>query len=146
MPHVSYESAVDAPVETAWNLIVEKSEHPERFYPGIRSVTILERTDKGFIRRIMTEGGEERTERFVVDETHLQATATLIDHPVYSGTAVCRISLLEAGPLLHCDLNWSPIAGVEPAGSSDLRQEVLNGLKSVVDRAEGRSPAWLATG
>ena len=32
MPHVSYESAVNAPLETAWKLIVEKTEHPERFF------------------------------------------------------------------------------------------------------------------
>lgn len=146
MPHVSYESAVNAPAETAWKVIVEKTEHPERFYPGIQSVKILERTDGGFVRRLTTEDGDVRTERFVLDKEHLQVTATLIDHPVYSGTVVCQVSVLDEGPLLRCDLNWSPNAGVEPADSSELGRLVLNGLKSMVDWAEGRCPKWLATG
>ena len=144
MPHVSYESGVNAPAETAWNMIVEKTEHPERFYPGIRDVKILERSAGGIVRCVKTQDGDVRTERLVLDEEHLQVTATLIDHPVYSGTTVCQVSVLDEGPLLRCNVNWSPIAGVEPPDPPDVGSEVLSGLKSVVDRAEGRCPKWLA--
>ena len=136
MPHVSYESAIKAPMDLVWELLHEKAEHPERFYPGLREAKILERHGDGFLRQVTTEVGEVRTERLVSDRRNMQITATLVDHPVYSGTSSCQVSPMAEGPLLRCDLDWSPNSGNEPTGADDLGEVVLAGLRSMIERAE----------
>ena len=136
MPYVTYESQIRAPTELVWALLCEKAEHPERFYPGLREVEILERRDDGVLRQVTTDDGEVRRERLVTDEERMRISATLFDHPVYSGTAVCQLSLPSDGPLLRCELSWIPHSGAEPESASQLDAMVLAGLKSVIARAE----------
>lgn len=140
MPKTACSVSVNAPVETVWNLLIDKIRHPERYVPGVTRVTILEASDAGVLRE-MTAGGLKVTERITQDAERREVVFTLVDHPVYMGQVVNRIAVGRDGrPVLEYVMNWMPRACIEAPQGADLAAAVRGTVLHLKELAERTAP------
>jgi hypothetical protein len=113
MLHAEVSSAVQASLETVWNLFVDKIENPGRYIKAVTGSTIVARYDDGVLREMHTDKMTIR-ERITVDERERKVTFTLVDHPLFTGETTNQIIPAPRGaaatePLtVRFVLRWEP--------------------------------------
>jgi len=140
---ITYSTNVRARLETVWNLMVDRIEHPPT--PGVKEVRVTERGD-GYLVREVRARWLMIQERVLVDRGKHEITFKMEEHPLFSGSAVLRVvALARQSPVapvqLTMEVNWIPkneeaeqtILSTMP---SEIQQEVL-GIKEAAETIDG---------
>lgn len=136
MPKASHSVKVAAPVETIWQLLLEKIENPGRFIQGVSGVEIVER-QAGYLVRRMKVGGLEVVERITAYEKSHEVDFVLLEHPLYAGQVVNRIEPpLRPGlsATLTFALDWRRKDG--RPDEMDLQPQIVASVEATRDKAE----------
>lgn len=139
MPHVKYSLPVEAELQTIWNVLLDKVEHPERYMQYVESVRFLEDKEDYAIREIKTEDMSLQ-EKITINESLGEVVFELLDHPLFDGTVTHNVSPLEP-PVLTITMNWQPKneegIAVEKAAMNDITmgiEEAVKFLKATAER------------
>jgi len=144
MRQISFSANVLAPVETLWELLLKRVEHPNEYLPGIEEVRIVERQGDMLVREVSGRGLFIK-ERVTIDKGKREIRYLLLEHPLFSGTVTHRlVPLSRQSPVAPVQLtmvaNWVP-RNDEAEGlivkrmSAAIQQEIL----SIKEEAEERS-------
>jgi acetylaranotin biosynthesis cluster protein L len=92
MPYGSYSTPVSAPRDVIWEHFLEKARRPHKYIPyEVLDFKIHEEFPNGMLREIRT-AEMHMIERVVFDKEAGTATFTLVDHPLYEGALINRVS------------------------------------------------------
>lgn len=135
MRKITYSTNIRARLETVWNLMVDRIEHPS--LPGVKEVRVTERGE-GYLVREVRARWLMIQERVIVDQGKHEITFKMEEHPLFNGSVVMRVvALSRQSPVapvqLTMEVNWIPkqeeaertILETMP---SEIQQEVL-GIK-----------------
>ena len=139
MPKTSHSARVAAPVETIWQLLLEKIEHPGRFIPSVSEVEMIER-EPGYVVRRMKVGSMQVVERITAYEKSHEIDFLLLEHPLYAGQVVNRIEPpLRPGlsATLTIALDWRRKDGRPDA--LDLGPQIAAAVQATKEEAESRA-------
>lgn len=133
MRETMFSTPVHARLETVWNILLDKAEHPDRFIPGVEQVSISDRFEGGFIRQMKTQG-MEITERIIIDAEGGEIRFELLEHPLFSGFIVNRVVPTSrqspvAPQTLTFQVEWIP--KTDEADRS-LREEMTSAVQQAV--------------
>ncbi len=141
MPHATFTSTINAPVETVWALLLDKVEHPERYIPAITGSEILGRYHDGVLREMKTEKMKIK-ERISLDEQAREIRFTLVDHPFFTGQTINRLlpplADFPNDPVtLTFALDWQPSnAQASAITQTELDQTLKHAVLETKSRAE----------
>jgi len=116
MPQFRHHIPVKAPLETVWELLLDKVEHPQRYIESVLEYTILDRSKDWVLREMKLPGQATLRELVVLDERDHVITFTLIDHPCFEGEVTNRVSPSpeqEGLAELEFAMDWRLRAGAE---------------------------------
>jgi SnoaL-like protein/acetylaranotin biosynthesis cluster protein L len=111
MPFATRSVMVNAPIESIWNALKDKAEHPEKYIPyKVEELKIHETFPNGLLREIKT-AEMHMTERVNLDKANNTVTFTVENHPLYTGVMVNKIVPPEdpgALPILTFTMDLEP--------------------------------------
>ncbi|BCS54202.1 AtaL-like protein [Geobacter sp. SVR] len=81
----SLKTVVHAQLDTVWNLLLDRIEHPQLYDSRVNESRVLERFPDGVIREMRMDGLLIR-ERITVEDEHWTIHSELLEHPDYVGT------------------------------------------------------------
>src|SRR3954447_11182307 len=90
MREIIFSTPIHACLDTVWNILLDKIEHPEKYIPGVSGTKILERYTDGFLREIDANGLVLR-ERVTIDREAGEITFDVVEHPLFSGRMINRV-------------------------------------------------------
>lgn len=112
MPRAVESVVVKAPLDTVWELLIDKAENPQRYLEGILDFRILGRGEGWILREMELAGAQWLRERVELDLENRRMTFRLEDHPVFEGTVVNRVSPHAPGAVtLTFEMDWVPKEG-----------------------------------
>lgn len=97
MIHVECAVPVHASRATAWRLLRDKVEAPQRFLPRVVACELIERREDEVVRRVTFDDGNAVTERVVLAPER-EVIFQFMDHPKFLGEL--RNLLFETGEVL----------------------------------------------
>jgi hypothetical protein len=108
VPTATFSSPIDAPADTVWRLLLDKIEHPQRYFPNVTESEILARDERGVERRMVMDG-DEIVEFITMEPKQHEIVWTLMEHPHYEGRVINRLDI-DPGhpPVLTIALVWTP--------------------------------------
>ncbi|MBJ6724977.1 AtaL-like protein [Geomesophilobacter sediminis] len=112
MRKLSFTTEVYASFETMWDLLLRKVEEPQAFLPDVIRARVLQQYPDGVLREVRTDGMLVK-EKVVLDRAHGEVHFFMVEHPLFSGRVVHRISATSthnpAAPLLlTIEMHWNP--------------------------------------
>lgn len=112
MPRAVESVVVKAPMDTVWELLIDKAENPQRYLEGILDFRILGRGEGWILREMELTGAQWLRERVDLDPAEGRMTFRLEDHPAFEGTVVNRVSPHSPGAVtLTFEMDWVPKQG-----------------------------------
>lgn len=120
MIHVEFAVPIHASRSSAWQLLRDKVETPQRFVSQVAACEVVERREDEVVRRVTFDDGIAVTERvFILPEEEL--VYRFVDHPKFEGEI--RNLLFQSGGSLWLSIYFQGRArdGVE-LGAGDLEQ------------------------
>jgi hypothetical protein len=140
MAQATFSAVVEAPVETLWDLLIEKVEDPGRFIAGVEEVAILDRSDNGVLREMRVADSVTR-EWIRTDPERREVTFTLVDDPDYEGTVVNRVTMAAANllPTLTFAMDWVPLDPSMPDDAEAAGRMIRNAVLMTKALAEQRA-------
>ena len=96
MPHLAQTAKVNAPLAIAWEQLVSKIHHPERFWPVKPSVEILEddAANRRVVRKMKLDTGKleiTTIEEITWDEASHFIDFKILEHPSHTGNVINKI-------------------------------------------------------
>ncbi len=136
MPKIEYFVPVDASLQTIWNVLLDRIEHPERYMLGVDSFEFLESTEDYAVRQILIKGFPLK-ERITIDERMGEVRYELMDHPLFQGDVFNAIippaqDDLKAKPVVQFRMNWQPLNEEAQAAEVEGREMLEASLKQAV--------------
>lgn len=141
MPTATFSAPINAPVETVWEILLDKIEHPEHYAPGICGVRLHNRADGALDREMTRCDGRALKERIKADATDHRITFALEAHPMYDGTFTSRIDGADGDVSLHYELSWMPHSGREADVACDWESSLASAVLQTKLLAEARIAA-----
>lgn len=144
MPKLEYFVPVNASLQTIWDVLLDRIEHPERYMQGIDSFEFVESTEDYAVREILIQGFPLR-ERITIDERLGQVRYALEDHPLFQGDVYNAlippaIDDPKALPVVQFRMDWQPLnseaQSVEAEGAPLLAASLKDAVHYVRDLAE----------
>ncbi|WP_226889422.1 nuclear transport factor 2 family protein [Nostoc sp. MG11] len=134
--YATFSSSVNASFATAWNVLLDKIENPERYNPEARDYKILEKCSNSILRE-MKALNMTVTEKIVWDEKTGEVRHTLVNNPLFIGQAtntVVRPANPNELPVITFTLDWEPYneearkiaQTIQPKIAQAIQQAVLN--------------------
>lgn len=134
---------VNAPSEIVWELLVDKSEHPDRYVAGVEGLEILERYPDGFLRTFTKP--MHIKEKISINEQKREVIFTLVDPQVFSGYFFNRIHTPEDTSTSHINLEYGfavePVDPNVPLDEFKLPAMFFDTLMHTKQMAEEKSKA-----
>lgn len=141
MRKITFSSEVHASLETIWKLLIEKTEQPQTYLPGVVQSRTLQHYGHGLLRELRGPGILIR-EKVVIDKPHGEVNYFLLEHPLFSGRVTNRVvpSSVQspvAPQMLTIEVDWVPKDDraerlIREAIPEQIQREVL----SLKERAE----------
>ena len=141
MRKISFSCEVHAPIDTVWKLLIEKTEQPQTYLPGVVQSRTLQHYGNGLLREIRGDGLLIK-EKVVIDRSHGEVHYFLLEHPLFSGRVINRVvpSSVQspvAPQTLTIEVEWIPKneqaeSLIQAAIPEQIQREVL----SLKERAE----------
>ncbi len=92
MPYSRHLVPVRAPLETVWELLLDKVEHPHRYIESVLDFAILGQGEDWTLREMTLPGCATLREFIRVDATAHTLVHTLVDHPCFEGEVINRVT------------------------------------------------------
>jgi hypothetical protein len=135
---------VDASLQTIWNVLLDRIEHPDRYLAGVESFSFPESEEDYAIREVVIQGAPLR-ERITIDERQGEVRYQLLDHPLFVGDVYN--SLIppaeddpKAKPVVQFRMDWQPLnaeaEAVEIEARDVLEESLQQAIQYVRDLAE----------
>lgn len=146
MIHVEFAVPIHASRASAWRLLRDKVETPQRFVAQVAACEVMERHEDELVRRVTFDDGVAVTERvFLLPEEEL--VYRFVDHPKFEGEI--RNLLFQIGDSLWLSIyfqGWTR-EGVElDAGDLEqLREGFVRAVLSAAQQIEESERAALET-
>jgi hypothetical protein len=133
--------SVNVSPDTIWEVLIDRIYHPSSYDKTIlESHIIVTKRGTELLRRMKTALGEI-IERIIIDLKNSEIVINLVQHPVFTGSFVQRITPLGASKrqaLLTFISNKKPKKGAlltHPDNSKELEEEVLH-TKAIAEELE----------
>lgn len=146
MIHIEFAVPIHASRGTAWQLLKQKAEAPERFLPRVTACEVVERREDEVLRRVTFDDGVTVTERvlFLPEE---ELVYRFVDHPKFEGEI--RNLLFQTDDSLWISIYFQGKAreGVELDESDldQLREGFVRSVLVVAQQIEDHERAALET-
>lgn len=113
MPKIEYFSPVNADLQTIWNVLLDRIEHPDRYLGGIESFSFPESTEDYVIREVVMDGLLLK-ERITIDERLGEIRYQLIEHPLFAGDVYNALippakDDAKAKPVVQFRMDWQAL-------------------------------------
>lgn len=144
MPKLEYFVPVNASLQTIWDVLLDRIEHPERYMQGVDSFEFLESTEDFAVREILIQGFPLR-ERITIDERLGEVRYALQDHPLFRGDVYNALippanDDPKALPVVQFRMDWQPLnseaQSAEAEGAPILEASLKDAVHYVRDLAE----------
>lgn len=144
MPQLEYFTPVDASLQTIWDVLLDRIEHPDRYMAGVESFSFPESTEDYAIREVIIQGFPLR-ERITIDERQGEVRYELLEHPLFQGDVFNALippaqDDLKAKPVVQFRMNWQPLSeeaqATEVEGRAILEESLQQAVHFVRDLAE----------
>jgi hypothetical protein len=136
MPKIDYFVPVNASLQTIWEVLLDRIEHPDRYLAGLESFAFPEGNEDYAIREVILDG-QPLLERITINERLGEIRYQLLDHPLFSGdvyNAIIPPDVADprAKPVVQFRMDWQPSnieasrleAEMAPAIQESLQQAV----------------------
>lgn len=144
MPSARFRSAIDAPAERLWAMMVEKVRHPDRYVPGVISVEVVQEFSELAIERRMVvrdgEGEKVVHEIITADPATMTVIFKLKDDPAYSGYVINMIFDEDGTVELEYALHWTQKDPAAVIAGPDWSKAIEGGVlhaKAMAEAAGG---------
>lgn len=145
MPFTSFKTAIEAPAERLWDMLLEKMRRPDKYVPGVVSVDILRAiSDMAVERRmVVKDGSREKTVHEIVsaDPETKSVIFKLRNDPVYTGYVLNMIFEEDGKVELDYTLHWTAkdpsLDAVEPDWAKAIEGAVLHAKALAEKEATG---------
>lgn len=144
MPKLEYFTPVNAALQTIWNVLLDRVEHPDRYMQGVESFSFVESTEEYAVREILIQGFPLR-ERITIDERMGEVRYQLVEHPLFQGDVYNAlippaIDDPKATPVVQFRMDWQPLneegEAVDVTGREVLEESLKQAVRYVRDLAE----------
>jgi hypothetical protein len=113
MPKLEYFVPVDAELQTIWDVLLDRIEHPDRYLAGVEAFSFPESEADYAVREVVIEGAPLR-ERITIDERTGEVRYQLLEHPFFTGEVYNELippadDDLKAKPLVRFRMDWEPL-------------------------------------
>lgn len=153
MPKIAYYVPVDAALQTIWDVLLDRIEHPGRYLGGLESCTFPEGNEDYAIREVVMNG-ELLRERITIDERQGEIRYQLLDHPLFAGDVYNALIPPDANdpkakPVVQFRMDWRPLnaeaAALESEAESMIEESLQQAVNYVRDLAEHMEKQQRAT-
>lgn len=136
MPKLEYFVPIDAELQTIWNVLLDRIEHPERYLAGVESFSFPESEEDYAIREIMM-GDTPLRERITIDERQGEIRYQLLDHPLFTGDVYNALIPADtndpkAKPVVQFRMDWQPLNDTAQAMEAESLPILEASLKDAV--------------
>lgn len=136
MPKLEYFVPVNASLQTIWEVLLDRIEHPERYMQGIDSFDFVESTEDYAVRELRLQGFPLR-ERITIDERLGEVRYALQDHPLFQGDVYNALippasDDPKALPVVQFRMDWQPLNPEAQATEAESREALEESLKAAV--------------
>jgi hypothetical protein len=136
MPKLVYFVPVDAELQTIWDVLLDRIEHPDRYLAGVESFSFPESEPDYAVREVMIEGTPLK-ERITVDERVGEVRYELVEHPFFQGEVYNALippaaDDPKAKPVVQFRMDWQPLNEEAHAVESEVLPALEASLKDAV--------------
>lgn len=136
MPKLEYFVPVDAELQTIWNVLLDRIEHPDRYLAGVESFSFPESEEDYAIREVMIDGVPLK-ERITIDERVGEVCYHLLQHPFFAGDVYNALippaaDDPKAKPVVQFRMDWRPLNDEAQTLESDALPALEASLKDAV--------------
>jgi hypothetical protein len=136
MPKLEYHSPVDASLQTIWNVLLDRIEHPNRYLAGVDSFSFPESTENYAVREVVIQGAPLR-ERITIDERQGEVRYELMEHPLFGGSVYNALippadDDSKAKPVVQFRMDWQPLNAEAAAVETEYRTVLEESLQQAV--------------
>ena len=137
MPKLEYHAPVDASLQTIWNVLLDRIEHPDRYLAGVESFSFPESEEEYAVREVMIQGVMLK-ERITIDERQGEVRYVLLEHPLFSGEVFNALIPAakddpKAKPIIQFRMDWQPLNEEAQAAEVEYREVLEDSLKQAVN-------------
>ena len=153
MPKINYYVPVDASLQTIWDVLLDRIEHPDRYLAGLESFSFPDGTEEYAIREVVMNGQPLR-ERITIDERMGEVRYQLLDHPLFAGDVYNALippdeADVKAKPVVQFRMDWRPLNAeaytIEAEAAAMIQESLHQAVHYVRDLAEHREKQVNAT-
>ena len=136
MPKIDYYVPVDASLQTIWDVLLDRIEHPDRYLSGLESFTFPEGNEDYAIREVIMSGQPLR-ERITINERQGEVRYELVDHPLFAGDVYNALippdsDDMRAKPIVQFRMDWRPLSPEAAGLETEARQAIEESLQQAV--------------
>lgn len=138
MPYATFTTAVNAPINVLWQLLIDKIENPQKYVPGVSDVKILVKNNDYVLREMTIPTGIVK-EKITHNEASKEVIFTLVDHPLFCGTVINKIHVLPANNdsiSLEFTLDWQPLDPDKYQDKTDMSELIKEAVLHTKELAE----------
>lgn len=113
MPVLEASIAIDAPLQSIWEILLDRIQSPERYMAGVDACTFPEDTPEYAIREVSI-GEMLLREQIRVNEREGSISYELVENELFTGFVYNRLippatDDPRATPMVQFEMNWHPI-------------------------------------
>ncbi len=136
MPKLDYDTPINADLQTIWNVLLDRIEHPDRYLAGVDSFSFPESKADYAVREVIIQGLPLR-ERITIDERQGEIRYQLIDHPLFTGDVYNALippasDDPKATPIVQFRMDWQPLNSEAEVLEIESREVLETSLKDAV--------------
>jgi hypothetical protein len=141
MPRLTLDTRVHAALETAWQVLVDRAEHPASYDADVIEARVTESLGDGFLQELRSKGMVLK-QRVTLDKERGEVRYQILEHPLHTGVLRTRVQPTSVqspvAPLvLTITFDWTPSgAGEHRLQDTQYRTEVERELVALKHRAE----------
>jgi len=137
MPKIDYYVPVDASLQTIWEVLLDRIEHPDRYLAGLESFSFPEGNEEYAIREVVING-QPLKERITIDERQGEIRYQLLDDPFFAGDVYNALIPpderdIKAKPIVQFRMDWRPLSPEAAAMEQDAAQAIQESLQQAVN-------------
>lgn len=136
MPKLAYFVPVDAELQTIWDVLLDRIEHPDRYLAGVDSFSFPESEVDYAVREVIIEGAPLR-ERITIDERIGEVRYQLVEHPLFAGEVYNELippaeDDPKAKPVVRFRMDWEPLNEEARTAEGEMLPALESSLKDAV--------------
>lgn len=136
MPKLLYFVPVDAELQTIWNVLLDRIEHPDRYLAGVEAFSFPESEEDYAVREVIIDGAQLR-ERITINENIGEVRYQLLNHPYFAGDVYNELippaqDDPKAKPVVQFRMDWQPMNDEARAVENEAMPVLEASLKDAV--------------